>query len=302
MDGNAAADPSDETAPRPGEGTPPMRMTCQEVWGGIRPVYSPIELPGVRGVLYSQPCRGGRGGDVHYLSICGSGITSRMCLADVAGHGEEVATVSEALHAQLRNSIDLPDQRRILRRLNLRLSRMGVHCMTTMVALTHFPPTRLVSVSYAGHEPGWLYNARQDAWSRLQPGERPGVHYDLPLGVEPRVRFTRLKCRVRPGDRVLLVTDGVLELPDYHGQPFGAAGVLAVLERNRREPCVSVAAALLAALTAHAGKNVFVHDDVTFLLVEFVKEIRGTGLLHALRNRLFPSRRPASKGDSRERL
>ena len=62
-------------------------LVCNEVWGGNQAFHGPIELPGLRGALFSQPCGGGRGGDVHYLSVCGSGLISRACLADVTGHG-----------------------------------------------------------------------------------------------------------------------------------------------------------------------------------------------------------------------
>jgi hypothetical protein len=58
-----------------------MVLVCNEVWGGNRTFHGPIELPGLRGVLFSQPCEGGRGGDVHYLSVCGSGLVSRALLA-----------------------------------------------------------------------------------------------------------------------------------------------------------------------------------------------------------------------------
>ena len=40
---------------------PVPEFVCAEVWGGNRPVNAPIDLPGVRGWVYSHPCEGGRG-------------------------------------------------------------------------------------------------------------------------------------------------------------------------------------------------------------------------------------------------
>src|SRR5947209_4327986 len=85
-----------------GLGPPALQLVCAEIWGGNRAVYRAVELPGLRGVLFSSPSDGGRGGDVHYLSVCGSGLLSRMCVADVVGHGEAVAAVSGEMHVLLR--------------------------------------------------------------------------------------------------------------------------------------------------------------------------------------------------------
>src|SRR5262245_36486805 len=111
------------------------RLVCSEVWGGNRPIHVPVDLPGVHGVLFSQPAEGGRGGDVHYLSVCGSGIMARMCLADVVGHGETVARISSEMHAELRRQMNWPDERRVFRGLNRRLHRIGIDAMTTAAAV-----------------------------------------------------------------------------------------------------------------------------------------------------------------------
>ena len=34
--------------------------------------------------------------------VCGSGLVSRACLADVTGHGESVAVISQTMHDLLR--------------------------------------------------------------------------------------------------------------------------------------------------------------------------------------------------------
>ena len=102
-----------------------VQVTCAQVRGGNRAVHAPIDLPGIRGVVYSRPCDGGRGGDVHYLSVCGSGLLSHICLADVVGHGEKVAGVSATMHALLKRSMNWTDQRRVLRELNQDLQARG---------------------------------------------------------------------------------------------------------------------------------------------------------------------------------
>ena len=89
-------------------------LACGEVRGGNEPVYTSVDLPGLRGILYSRPCHGPEGGDVHYLSVCGSGLVTRLCVADVAGHGQVVAAVGREMHAHLRKSVNKFDDRRVM--------------------------------------------------------------------------------------------------------------------------------------------------------------------------------------------
>ena len=292
----------------------PVRLVCSEVWGRNRPVHIPIELPGVRGVLFSRPCDGGRGGDVHYLSVCGSGLLSRMCLADVVGHGEQVAAVSDEMHRQLRRFMNQPDQRRVLRDLNERLVRMGLRAMTTAVAVSYYPPRRKLSISHAGHPPGWLYRVATGSWTRVgarrsdanreSAGRSDTSHTiarrnsartidaratlaNLPLGVDESTEFSRHDLRVERGDRLLLVTDGVLEAPSTDGTLFGEVGIEACLHESAGLTCPEVGGGLLQALRTHGGEAALNFDDVTFLLIEFVAPPRGPALWHAIKNRLL---------------
>ena len=123
-----------ESTPAPAAG-----FACGEVRGGNGTIHAQVELPGLRGLLYSRPSAGASGGDIHYLSVCGSGLLARVCLADVAGHGSGVAAVGAEMHAHLRRSVDVIDERKVLDRLNRRLNEMGVGAMTTAVLATYYP-------------------------------------------------------------------------------------------------------------------------------------------------------------------
>jgi serine phosphatase RsbU (regulator of sigma subunit) len=265
------------------------RLACAEIRGGNHPVHEVVELPGLRGVLYSSPCAGARGGDVHYLSVCGSGLLARVCVADIAGHGETLATVGAEMHAHLRRSVDTIDERRVLKALDRRLTAVSAHALTTAAMFTYYPPSRRLTVSYAGHPRGWLYRADAREWVRLEAGDAtPGAGplVDLPLATTLAPTFARRKVRVDLGDRILLVTDGVLEACSPEGEEFGAEGVSRVL-RQHDGPCEAVGAALLAALLEHVGAETLTHDDVTFFLGEVVEGPVGPALWHVVRNRVL---------------
>jgi serine phosphatase RsbU (regulator of sigma subunit) len=272
----------------------PPHFECAEVWGGNRPIDGPVYLPGITGHVFSRPCEGGRGGDIHYISICGSGLVSRMCLADVAGHGEAVARVSSEIHALLRRYMDHLDQRRVLSELNQRLEASKLGTMTTAVTITYFPPSRTLSVSFAGHPPPWFYSRAEAGWTRLRPAmttHREHVPVDLPLAVDPHTTFSRRKQHVVTGDRLLAVTDGVLEAPSPTGELFGEERLEGLLREQRQAGVKELANAIVGAVVAHTGANGLKHDDVSLLVIEFVRGPRvGGGLWLVLKNRLLRGR------------
>jgi len=95
------------------------RLACLELRGGNRGAVYPAELPGLNAWISCRPLHPAtRGGDLYYLSVCSQGSISRITIADVAGHGEDVSTLAECLRNGLRNLketfIEPPDQGRLV--------------------------------------------------------------------------------------------------------------------------------------------------------------------------------------------
>src|SRR4051794_35207646 len=54
-------------------------MHCMEIRGGSQAVEETVATPGLEARLYSQPHEGDpSGGDVHYVSLCGGGVITRL--------------------------------------------------------------------------------------------------------------------------------------------------------------------------------------------------------------------------------
>ena len=286
-----------ESAVEPVRQDKALRLACSEEWGGNRMIDAPIQLPGIRGRIYSRPCGGRRGGDVHYLAVCGAGLLSRLWVSDVVGHGETVAKVSGETHELLRRYMNQDDQRRVLENLNRRLTRIGLGAMTTAAAATYSAMQRQLSVSYAGHPPGWFYESATDQWTRLvssRPEKRPAILTDGPLAVVADAEFTRLDRKVSVGDRLLLLTDGVLEAPNGAGGLYGTEPLEKLLAEHRRDELGQIADAVISDITRRAGAAGLTHDDVTLLAVEFVPGPRPPAMWHALKNMV---RRPRGNAD-----
>src|SRR5260370_8772952 len=70
----------------------PRHLACTETWAGNDQTASLIELPGLTAWEHSVPGDLSHArGDVHYVSVCPNCAVSRIALADVSGHGQEVA-------------------------------------------------------------------------------------------------------------------------------------------------------------------------------------------------------------------
>jgi len=269
---------------------------CGDVRGGNEPVWTVVDLPGLAGVLYSHPCHGESGGDVHYCSMCNSGIIARVCLADVAGHGERVANVARVMHTELRASVNRWDEREVMQALDVRLEQSGLKAITTAALVSYRPWKQLLTVSYAGHPPGWIYRAGGDGqgrrWERLLITEAVASGpADLPLGTSFGPSYSRTRVRAVPGDRLLLVTDGVLEAPAPDGTEFGTEGVEAVLSScvAAGSACEDLATRLVDALRAHTGTDPMTHDDVSFYVAEIVDPPAGPQVWQIVKNRIIPA-------------
>ena len=108
-------------------------LKCMEIRGGSRAVEEAFDTPGLDAWLHSRPFEGAeRGGDLHYVSVCGGGVITRVIVADVSGHGARVAEFSEALRALMRKNINTKSQTLLVKALELSIRPDG-----SVVALRH---------------------------------------------------------------------------------------------------------------------------------------------------------------------
>src|SRR3954452_20426776 len=102
------------------------RMHCMEIWGGSSVFDRDVSTPGLDGWVYSRPHEGAEeGGDVHYVSVCGGGIVTRLIVADVSGHGAAVAELAVALRTLMRRNINSKSQTRLVGALNRQFAALA---------------------------------------------------------------------------------------------------------------------------------------------------------------------------------
>ncbi len=91
----------------------------------------------------------------------------------------------------------------------------------------------------------------------------------LPIGLIPDASFQRVEALLAPGDRLVLLSDGVTECPDPSGTELGEDGLGGVLAANDAMQSPALLEALVWDLTQFHGGPDF-PDDVSGVIVDFV--------------------------------
>lgn len=240
-------------------------IQCSEIWGGIENTEADLCSAGMTVSLYSSACDGGKGGDVYYFSLCNTDKISRLALADVVGHGEQVSQVSQWVFGQLETHMNDLDQPKMLHDLNATVIAKGFEAITTAAIVSYYLPRRIVYFSYAGHPP-LLSHAGDGLWNEVRLPEKATAR-NLPLGVVPEGHYDMGETPCSTGDRLFLFSDGVLEAPNADGELFGLARLQSALAQAGDAGPMNLKAHILATLRDWTG-GPLAHDDVTLIAIQ----------------------------------
>jgi serine phosphatase RsbU (regulator of sigma subunit) len=163
------------------------------------------------------------GGDFQLVRDVGSKTIALV--ADVAGNGADAAPYADRLRAQLDKDADLSDPVALLEDLNTRIyADPDFDRPVTACAVVIDRMRWSAHWAFAGHlPPHWL-----DTGLPVD-GATPG----LPLGTEESCGASGAEKRpLRPGEGMLLFTDGLEDVQGPGGDRFGSARITHVLARQ----------------------------------------------------------------------
>ncbi|MFF2898237.1 SpoIIE family protein phosphatase [Streptomyces sp. NPDC057966] len=203
---------------------------------------------------YLPGARLGRIGGDWFDSVKLPGSRTALVVGDVMGHGLN----SAAMMGQLRTAVltmatmEMPPSQ-LLRNLDDLAQRLGEQYLATCLYAVYDPIRSELQIANAGHIPPVLVRA-EDGRAELLT-----LPTGAPIGVGG-VAFETATVRVRPGDRLILCTDGLVEV---RGQDIGAG--LAALCASAAHPAASMDDAcdtIIRALNPRGGRK----DDVALLM------------------------------------
>jgi len=257
-------------------------LQCMDMIGGNHLDSYLIRSPGLDVWVDSRPHQTDAGGDVHLLSVCGSGRVTRMVMADVAGHGEASQETARMLRRLVREHINYLDQSRLVRDVNQAYSRhIHVGRFATMLFMTFYAPTGHLILCNAGHPRPFHYSTRLGGWRALDqdtPDTGPSIREEkgtygfhrvanLPLGVIPDTDYIQFEVHLDPGDLIVAATDAFIEAHSPDGRPLDEAGLLAMLAAVPSTQPAEFGPALLSAVDRFRGGGA-PQDDQTLLVAQ----------------------------------
>jgi phosphoserine phosphatase RsbU/P len=189
------------------------------------------------------------GGDFFDLVYTGRGLS--LIVADVSGKGVSAAVVASILqgmlYSQLARDSSLPEMIGAVNR--FLCEKVGGQKYATLVIARLIGDGELELIN-CGHVPPLLVS--DDKVRVLEAG-------NLPVGLVPTAEFAAQTLRLKAGDRLLLVTDGVTEAEDADGEFFGT---------ERLEACCHLGlVAIEQSVTAFRGDTPLTDD---FTITEMI--------------------------------
>ena len=190
-------------------------LRCAEIFGGNGQSERNLSLPGMhvqlRAVTHANHPGGG---DLHYLTTCGHAMMSRITLADIAGHGCQVAATANRLKKLIANHIEDDNQQHFAAALNARFNlEEPAGTYATALLITYNAVRREISIVNAGHPHPLYYRQRTQSWHTLQSlaADHASTTGNLPLGITNDTEYSDFKLEVEQNDALILYTDGVTD-------------------------------------------------------------------------------------------
>jgi serine phosphatase RsbU (regulator of sigma subunit) len=200
------------------------------------------------------------GGDYYDFLDLGPGRLG-IVIADISGKGIAAALLMANLQANLRSqyAVALEDSHRLLQSVNrLFYENTPEDRFATLFFAEYDDASRCLRYANCGHNPPLLLRANGELQRLGATATVLGVFKDWKCAVE--------EVSLRPGDVLLIYTDGITEAPDLTGEEFGESRLLEILRSHPQVLVDALLSLILAAVQEFSGANQA--DDLTLLIAQ----------------------------------
>jgi sigma-B regulation protein RsbU (phosphoserine phosphatase) len=195
-----------------------------------------LEIPELEVAAFSRPAAivGGDYFDFYRFRDGAYGLL----IADVAGHGMSASLIMANLQASLRILVpdhDAPDD--VVRRLNqLFYHNINMTSFVSLFLARFDSQTNELTYCNAGHNPPLLYRPQSNSQEPLTWLRPTGAA----IGLSEALEFAAETITLKPGDLLLLYTDGVTESTNPHEEEFGPDRLAEVVQQDPYMPAQEV--------------------------------------------------------------
>jgi serine phosphatase RsbU (regulator of sigma subunit) len=218
------------------------------------------EVPGYEWQAY-YTASSNAGGDYYDFFLLSDGRIAFL-VGDASGHGAQAAVLMAMMRVLLHTTSEaLTPPDRVLARLGdqiaqtVPLGRFATACYAVLE-----PSSGRIEFSLAGHPPPLILRGDDGA-----PDELPLLG-GPPLGLLPGSAFEAGATSIRPGDTLILYTDGLTESTSPARELFGVDRLREALRCAGALPLVELRDRILARLDAHTAGTAL-EDDLTLLML-----------------------------------
>jgi sigma-B regulation protein RsbU (phosphoserine phosphatase) len=184
-------------------------------------------------------------------------------IADVSGHGVPAALIASMIKVAMQ-SVEAcgRDPQAVLHGLNRALARQLRGQLVSAAYLWVDTEDGQALYSSAGHPPLLCWRD-----GKLERIESNGLLFGV--GMESN-HYPVRTLPIRPGDRFLLYTDGVIEPENAAGDSFGEARLEEVVRSNQRRSPAELSDELLVELRRWQPASVSQQDDITLIVIDVI--------------------------------
>ena len=231
---------------------------AQKIQRNLLP-QAPPERAGLQVAGHSVPAQM-IGGDYYDYFTLPDGTLGAV-VADVAGKGVPAGLIMTAARAMFRSAcMELRRPAKILDRVNRLLCAEDFNSRFVTAAFVKVEPEHeRLCIATAGHEPPLIYRSEgglvETCWTRA-----------MALGLRDEAVFMEQETPFRPGDILVVHTDGVNEAMDPEHKQFGNERLAATLREGRDDGAAELLQRIVAAVNRHI-RGAPRHDDTTLIVM-----------------------------------
>jgi serine phosphatase RsbU (regulator of sigma subunit) len=221
------------------------------------------KLPHLEIAVYSKPATE-VGGDYYDFHLDGNGSLT-IAIGDATGHGMKAGTlvsVTKGLFKSLAHEDSLP---LILQKMSRTLDSMNLGYLYMAMMLVKYQESK-ITISAAGMPPALLHKADLNQVDEI-------LIKGLPLGGFPNFKYQQAEIEFRPGDTLVLMSDGLPEMFNEAGEILDYPTMKTLVEEAAHASPQAIIDYLVAAGEKWANGRTQ-EDDVTFVVIKTTSDFQ----------------------------